>query len=255
LVAVCCGGLLTAILGDDETRLFSRGWWRHIRRRLDWCSFGQTDRRGRGVDWNASPDPRLPAGEFAATWRGKLWTKSVGKHLLQCYAQGDVEIKLLGRTVIAGKASEPQWLTSEPIELEFGQHELEITFRKTGPRAQLALFWSGPDFRLEPIPERALLHDREGSPASEFERGRWLAAALRCAACHQDAAADVTPAPALDRLTGNVAEPWLVEWLSSHVARDSVAETDASRSQPRRMPDLAMTREEAGGGGVAKERR
>ncbi len=130
-------------------------------------------------------------------------------------------------------------MLSEPIELEFGRHELEITFRKSGPRAQLALFWSGPDFRLEPISERALLHDREGSPSSDFERGRQLAAALRCAACHKETSAEVAPAPALDRLTGNIAEPWLVEWLSAH-------DTITTTTQPlRRMPDLAMTREEA----------
>ena len=163
-------------------------------------------------DWQTgSPDPRLPAGPFVAQWRGKLWARSVGLHRLACFVQGEVEIKLLGRTVLAGQANEPQWMTSEPIELEFGRHDLEITYRGPGGAGQLAVFWSGPDFRLEPIPARALLHERQSSPSGDFERGRQLAAALRCAACHADAVASVIRAPALDRLTGNITESWLIE--------------------------------------------
>src|SRR5262245_17598750 len=65
-------------------------------------------------DWqNAACDPRLPAGEFAADWRGRLWTKSVGSHCLHCFLQGDVTIKLAGKTIIDGKAAQPQWLSSE----------------------------------------------------------------------------------------------------------------------------------------------
>ena len=90
---------------------------------------------------------------------------------------------------------------------------------------------------LEPIAARYLIYDRDQSPNTEFERGRQLAAALHCAACHRDEAASVTPAPALDRLSGNVHEAWLVEWLQSHAA-------DAK--QPlRRMPDFSLLKDEA----------
>src|SRR5262245_38142188 len=42
-------------------------------------------------DWqDASPDPRLPAGEFTANWRGRLWTQTPGKYRLYCFAQGEV---------------------------------------------------------------------------------------------------------------------------------------------------------------------
>src|SRR5207253_2596669 len=130
--------------------------------------------------------------------------RGAGRYTLACYVQGEVAVKLGGKTVLEGHVEQPKWITSQPIELEFDYHPLEITFRRTQPTAQLALFWSGPDFRLEPVPERALMHEREQSPPSIFERGRQLAAALRCAACHKDDSVAVIPAPALDRLSGNI---------------------------------------------------
>src|SRR5262245_13529744 len=161
---------------------------------------------------DAAPDPRLTAGEFAATWRGRLWAQLPGTYRLLCYVQGAVEVKWAGKVVVTGQSDQAGWVTSQPLELPFDRHELEVMYRKTGPRGQLALFWTGPEFRLEPIAERFLMHDREKSPAADFERGRQLAAALRCAACHRDEAGQLAPAPALDRLSGNVHEAWLVDW-------------------------------------------
>jgi mono/diheme cytochrome c family protein len=190
-------------------------------------------------DWqNAACDPRLPAGDFSAEWRGRLWARGAGSYTLACYVQGEVTIKLAGNTVISGRAEQPRWMTSEPVGLEFDYHPLEISFRRTQAKGQLALFWSGPDFRLEPVPERSLVHEQEKSPSIDFERGRQLAAALRCAACHVDKAGSITPAPALDRLSGNVQDGWLVEWLGLH------AGVDGNKSL-RRMPDVAMTKQEA----------
>ena len=68
---------------------------------------------------------------------------------------GEVEIKLAGKTVrFQGKTPQPQWLTSQPLDLDFDYHPLEVSFLKTSAIAKLALFSSGPDFRLEPIPAR-----------------------------------------------------------------------------------------------------
>src|SRR5262245_2925239 len=103
-------------------------------------------------DWqDAACDERLPPGEFSAAWRGRLWARGAGSYRLYCYAQGEVSVALAGKRVISGHAEQPQWLASEPLELEFDHQPLEITYRRTQPRGQLALFWSGPDFRLEPI--------------------------------------------------------------------------------------------------------
>ncbi|MCI0359093.1 MAG: PA14 domain-containing protein, partial [Planctomycetaceae bacterium] len=158
-------------------------------------------------DWqDAPPDPRMGAGPFQAKWTGRLWTQVAGQHRLAIYAAGGkATLKLAGRELISAAAAEPAWLVSDPLELEFDRHPLEVTFEKTGPRARLGLYWLGPGFGLEPVPERFLMHDRQGSPAAHFERGRRLAAALRCGACHGDAPHGVElPAPALDKLAGNI---------------------------------------------------
>src|SRR4029079_4609077 len=163
--------------------------------------------RGQAAGWAT----QLSAGRFAAEWTGRLWARGAGTYWIASYVQGEVTVKLGGKTVISGNAEQPKWLTSERLGLEFDYHSLEIAFRRTQPKGQLAIFWSGPDFRLEPVPERSLVHERDKSPSAVFERGRQLAAALRCGACHVDQSASIIPAPALDRLTGNVHELWLIE--------------------------------------------
>src|SRR5438105_15152168 len=53
------------------------------------------------LDWqDAACDPSLPAGEFSAQWGGRLWARGAGSYRLLCYVQGDVAIKLAGKTVI-----------------------------------------------------------------------------------------------------------------------------------------------------------
>lgn len=190
-------------------------------------------------DWQqAACDPRLPAGRFTANWRGRLWARGSGEYRLACYVQGKVNVAVAGKTVIAGQTTEPKWLTAEPLALEFDHHPLEISYERTEAAGQLALFWAGPDFLLEPVSARALMHDREQTPATQFERGRQLATALRCGACHMGEATPAIPAPALDQLTGNVHESWLVQWLSA-------SGEDAASRNVRRMPHLGLTAEQA----------
>src|SRR5437660_11890938 len=46
-------------------------------------------------DWqDAACDSRLPPGDFAATWRGRLWARGAGAYRLLCYGQGEIEIKI-----------------------------------------------------------------------------------------------------------------------------------------------------------------
>src|SRR6188474_339201 len=60
-------------------------------------------------DWQAAaPDPRLASGDFKARWRGRLMTAPPGSYRLHCYVQGRVEIKLAGKTVVSGRAENPQ---------------------------------------------------------------------------------------------------------------------------------------------------
>jgi mono/diheme cytochrome c family protein len=194
------------------------------------------------LDWSdAAPDPRLTRGPFRAEWTGRLWTQVAGAHRLAAYVEGGTcRIRLGEREILAGQATEPRWIESEPIELEFDRHLFSVAFEKSGERAQLKLFWSGPGFVLEPIPARFLMHDSQANVSSQFERGRRLATALRCGACHGAAAdSQQLAAPALDRLAGNLHPAWLIDWLSQAPA---TAERD---KLVRRMPHFGLTRQEA----------
>jgi mono/diheme cytochrome c family protein len=194
-------------------------------------------------DWqDAPPDSRLTSGKFSATWTGRLWVQTPGEHRLAVYVGGGkATLRLAGREILAGQSAEPGWIVSPPIGLEFDRHPLEISFEQTGPQARLALYWSGPGFRLEPVPERFLMHDRERTLPAEFERGRRLATALRCGACHgSDSVDESLSAPALDRLAGNIHSDWLVDWLSQLANKQ-----DQDQPIVRRMPHFGLTREEA----------
>ena len=198
----------------------------------------------------APPDQRLPPGPFGARWRGRLLAQAPGSYRFQVYGGGGrVAVTLAGKELIASAPDRPQWLASEPVELQFGYHPLEVSFAKKEERAQLALFWSGPNFVLEPVSERFLFHERDASPTRQFERGRRLAAALRCGACHADEAArQPLAAPALERLSGNIQPAWLVDWLSGPPqAGDDrrKGEAPAGPRLVRRMPHFGLAREEA----------
>jgi cytochrome c553 len=193
-------------------------------------------------DWAAAaPDPRLPAGNFSATWRGRLWTQVPGRYELAVYAGGGkVSLRLAGKEVLTEDAAAAGWIRTEPLELEFGRHEFEVSVERTAAPARLSLFWSGPNFVLEPVPARFLMHDREASPATAFERGRTLAAALRCAACHGDETDSPTlAAPALEKIAGNLESAWLVDWLSAKPAEGT------NDKLVRRMPHFALSEAEA----------
>lgn len=190
-------------------------------------------------DWlDQLPDVRLSKAPFTASWRGLLWARGTGDYQLHVFATGEVEVRLAGKVVISRQRLKESWAASEPLPLSFDRHPLEVEFRQTEPTARVALFWSGPQFALEPISPRFLLHDRKASVPGDFERGRLLAAALRCAACHggdgNDAAA--MPAPSLTNLGGNLRPEWLTGWLM-----------EAGHEDPalRRMPSFGLSRGDA----------
>jgi mono/diheme cytochrome c family protein len=190
---------------------------------------------------DAPPDPRLEAGEFQAAWQGHLLTTTRGDYHFFVVGSGEVELKIAGRVVVARQALRKSWQESAPVRLTPDSHPLEITFRRTEKDAHLMVLWSGPDFGLEPIPSRALMHPREKPVGSDFERGRLLARVLRCGRCHGDE--QPPPAPSLDRLSGNIERGWLIRWLTaSEHARPAAAEAHS----PRRMPALGLSEKQAG---------
>ncbi|MBC7855744.1 MAG: c-type cytochrome [Pirellulaceae bacterium] len=189
-------------------------------------------------DWaGGSPDGRLAADGFQIQWRGNLFAQGAGEYRLAVHAAGEVELKLAGKTVIESQQA-AGWVFSQPVTLEFDRHEIEVSFKKTKSPAHVSLYWSGPQFQLEPVPPRFLMHDRKESVSTAYERGELLAAALRCAACHrEDADPKPLAAPSLAHLGGNIREDWVRKWLSDKGQEEL--------SVRRRMPAYGFSDDEA----------
>jgi mono/diheme cytochrome c family protein len=222
------------------------------------ASYADADRREArrlddaiAFDWGRGlPDQRLRQAPFTARWRGLLWVRDTGDYRLHVFATGEVEIRLAGQTVIARQQLKEAWAVSDPLPLAFDRHPLEVDFRQTEPSARIALFWSGPQFSLEPIPPRHLMHDRKETIAGDFERGRLLAAALRCAACHGgvDSNGAAMPAPSLTNLGGNLRPDWLSGWLMDAGHASAGEDSTPDKATPpvvRRMPAFGLSRDDA----------
>src|SRR5487761_1433260 len=160
-----------------------------------------------------SPDERLPPGDFSARWQGRILVLSPGQHRFYLSAAGNVALEVAGRGIVSGQSAAPQWFDSSAIDLEFGNHPLAITFQKTSPQARVGLYWAGPQFELEPVPGRLLVHDPAADADDAFERGAELWRALRCANCHRRGNETGLPGPSLAKLAGNASRAWLIEWL------------------------------------------
>ena len=153
-----------------------------------------------------------------------------------------MRLELNGRVLIDATSATPAWLDSEPIELPFDTLPLEIHYRRAEEPARLALFWQGPQFELEPIAARWLLHDAKATPNDAFERGAELVRALRCAACHHlPGEQPALPAPALNSLAGNLSRAWLVDWLDGTAGN---VETNRQDHDHRNMPHFGFTRDQ-----------
>jgi hypothetical protein len=244
LVAVCCALLMSPgwAQEEEEEEPYLPGLIAEYRqagrepvRRLD---------AALSTRWTDRPDERLVAGKpVTVVWRGMLLVPDDGPYQLHVHGQGGVKIELVGKSIVEQR-NVAGWASSTPQTLTYGPAPIQVTYQPSGPAAELSLFWSSDRFEREPIATRFLAHDRKEVVLTDFEHGRVLARALRCEACHADmeqVTSTPMPAPALDRLTGNVNRAWLVNWLAmdrAHGLPPNVAEPKLER----RMPYLALPR-------------
>lgn len=107
-------------------------------------------------DWGgAAPDARLTSGAFQVSWHGRLNVETRGEHRFYIHGCGEVELKVGGREVIKKQPVQRSWCESPPIELAADLTPVDLSFRRTGDDAAISLFWSGPNFGLEPMPQRS----------------------------------------------------------------------------------------------------
>ena len=178
-------------------------------------------------DWtDSSPDGRL-GDDYQAKWQGHLLVRQPGKHTFHAMVAGRLTIVVDGKLALQAEGDN-LFRSAEPIELAAGDHSLEVSFKRTsGVDARLQLFWSSPEFTLEPLPADVLTHEATDTTAGDQESGRLLADAMRCSACHSGLAeASTLKAPSLkhvnetpvDELVRRLMDP---RSLSSHSAMPS----------------------------------
>ena len=218
-------------------------------------------------DWtDSSPDNRLN-DDFQAKWRGHVLIRQPGKHIIHAMVTGRVTIVVDEKLVLQAEG-ENLFHSAEPVELAAGDHPLEISFKQTPDAdARLQLFWSSPEFTLEPLPADVLTHEATDTIADDQESGRLLTDALRCSACHSGLAeASTLKAPSLkhinetplDEVVRRLMDPKSVNkhsampsfGLSSEEARDVALflMDSAEKESPLDKKDLKFKAEDADAG-------
>ena len=232
---ICPSNAVAQDDGEDELPEFLPG----LVATLDLPKIGRVTRLDHDVlfDWSeTSVDYRVASqSPIKVRWTGYLECKDNGQFRIHVYAAGRITVRIDNRAILKSDSESPGWLDSLPLEMKFGRYPIELEYEGNGSRRQIGLFWSGPQFELEPISHRYLSHRFENAIDDSFERGALLSRALRCSACHEgnDVREPLT-APALTCLDGNLNRDWLVERLT---ATGSTAD--------QRMPHFGLDRADA----------
>ena len=187
---------------------------------------------------DVSVDRRLDGTSLRVRWTGFLMSQAVGEYRLNVYGAGSVQIKLDGETVLSAESKMPEWSVSAPLPLQFDFHPLAVTYDRKDTAGGLRLFWSGPQFQLEPVGPQYLYHDPTQTPDASLQRGELIVRALRCAACHNIAGeSQPADAPTLAHLAGNMHFDWLVNWLADA--------TPIQERVSRRMPHFSLSKSDS----------
>lgn len=188
-------------------------------------------------------DSRLSTDQsMTVAWKGLLQCMAPGKHTFKIFTSGRAVLKLDGNPLIDAQAgpNPSEWLESAPVELTFGRHEIQISFEAIDAAPRIGLYWTGPEFQLEPIPARLLSHSVAETFEDKYRVGRTLSRGLRCGGCHTypNVEPNVLRAPSLTYLQENLRPSWLVQHVTSTGAT-------ANTSSQRRMPHFGMHRNDA----------
>ncbi|MFK7776977.1 MAG: PA14 domain-containing protein, partial [Gimesia sp.] len=173
-------------------------------------------------NWGTSaPLPQLPGKFFSAKWTSLILVKQPGKYQISAYLSGEIKVVIDGKTVLEGQRETPGWIVGKKYEQNFGEFELQVSYKKISPQARVELFWSSNLFGLEPV-QANLLYREEGNPnIAQISRGRTHFDAHRCNRCHQRENQLTSPAaPDLTYLKTSLNPLWLTRKILND---DSVA--------------------------------
>lgn len=111
-------------------------------------------------------------------------------------------------------------VSGKPVDLDPGDHPIQITFTRKPGAARGQLIWSADFFASEPVPPSALVH-RDTPPQAalqgRIEAGQLLVEQLNCIACHQTTSTMVIsrPGPDLSTVGTRLHPAWFARWLAS----------------------------------------
>jgi mono/diheme cytochrome c family protein len=190
-------------------------------------------------DWTAAtPDPRIQS-DFTTTWSGNLLVRLPGRHTFHVLITGALTLQVNDQSVLLAEG-EDQFFSSESVDLPAGDQPLTIQYRSQSRSApKLQIFWSSPDFTLEPIPANALSREPTDDPPIPSLDPRTLVDSLRCSACHAGMMEHaMLKAPDLS-FANDLTDAAILRQLTTHAA------DAAENSSPRQMPDFGFSADEA----------
>jgi hypothetical protein len=107
----------------------------------------------------AWPDeqPIVPNGEFSARYTGILHVTQPGSYMLSVKADDGARLILDGNILAEGlTAGQPNEFETN-VELQAGDHPIQIDYFQQGGGSGLRLFWSYNGEPLTPVPPTALI--------------------------------------------------------------------------------------------------
>ena len=152
--------------------------------------------------------PQL-GSNFTAEWNGLLKIVKRTSYTFSFDGAADAKIAIDGQAVSA-----------KPVELDLGDHPIQIKLVRRPGAVRGQLQWSADFFAVEPVPPSALVH-RDAPPEiglqSRIESGQLLVERLNCTACHQTKSTTLTSrqGPELATVGTRLHPAWIAKWLAA----------------------------------------
>ena len=189
----------------------------------------------RRIEHAITIDEKSKATDLTVRWSGRLFVRYENRFEIRPHGCGDVTISLGGKEVFAARNSKVAWFDPTFVELDYGWHPIEITYRSLGDVQRFGLFWSSDRFLTEPITSWFHLPSDESDLPDNWEIGRRHVREMGCVHCHViPGAGEAMAAPPLNELPGNIYGAWLAQYLESD-----------DHGKSTRAPDLGLNRSQA----------
>jgi mono/diheme cytochrome c family protein len=155
-----------------------------------------------------SPHPQV-GPPFTAQWNGVLKIVKRAKYSFAAEGNAEADVQVDGRAIQA-----------EPLDLDIGDHAIQIKFVRKAGAARFRLMWGADYFSMEPVPSAVLFHldtPKAALDQNQIEAGQHLVEDLNCVACHHSSSTMVIgrQAPDLSTVGTRLRPAWIGRWLAN----------------------------------------